>query len=343
MANIAELFSQRNVLDYVNNRQAPILLGESLFPSRKVPGLEFDVLKAGSKIPTIASVHAFDTEAEIASRIASKSAQELAFIKRKIQLKEKDLMALQNPRTAEEQRYLEQEVYNDVDSMVGSVNARVEKMRMEVLANGTVTLDENGLDLVVDYGVPDEHKATADFTNDSTDIIGLLTEWASALDTKPTRILTSTKAQNAILRNAGVKAYFKDAGLLPTIGSLNQMLAMFNLPPIATYDAKYNKENAAGILVKERYFPEDKLVMFGSENPGESIFGVTPEESRLLSGGSKDYKVGNIIAMVYEETLDPVGTWTKAAGTALPSFPEADNVFQATVLPAPAGKAVKKG
>ncbi|MDY4024228.1 MAG: major capsid protein, partial [Enterococcus avium] len=33
-----------------------------------------------------------------------------------------------------------------------------------------------------------------------------------------------------------------------------------------------------------------------------------------------------------ESNLDPVGTWTKAAGTALPSFPEADNVFQATVL-----------
>ncbi|MBL1225373.1 major capsid protein [Enterococcus sp. BWR-S5] len=334
MANIAELFSQKNVLDYVNNRQAPALLGETLFPARKVQGLEFDILKAGTRIPTIASVHAFDTEAEIASRVASRSAQELAFIKRKIQLKEKDLIALRNPRTAEEQRFLEQEVYNDVYTMVSSVNARVEKMRMEVLANGTVTLDENGLDdLVVDYGVPADHKATADFSSASTDIIGLLTDWASKLDTMPTRILTSAKVRNAILQNAGIKGYFKDAGLLPTAGTLNQVLQQFGLPPIATYDAKYYKENAQGKLVKERYFPENKLVMFGSENPGESIFGVTPEESRLVSGGSNDYKVGNVIAMVYESNLDPVGTWTKAAGTALPSFPEADNVFQATVLP----------
>lgn len=49
MANIAELFSQKNVLDYVNNRQAPVLLGETLFPARKVQGLEFDVLKADLK------------------------------------------------------------------------------------------------------------------------------------------------------------------------------------------------------------------------------------------------------------------------------------------------------
>lgn len=56
--------------------------------------------------------------------------------------------------------------------MVGSVNARVEKMRMEVLANGTVTLDENGLDLVVDYGVPKEHQATADFTAPEQMLLG---------------------------------------------------------------------------------------------------------------------------------------------------------------------------
>ena len=35
-------------LDYVNNRQAPALLGETLFPARKVQGLEFDILKAGT-------------------------------------------------------------------------------------------------------------------------------------------------------------------------------------------------------------------------------------------------------------------------------------------------------
>ena len=332
MVTIAELFSQKNVLDYVNNRQTTPLLGETLFPARKVQGLEFDILKAGTRIPTIASVHAFDTEAEIASRVASRSAQELAFIKRKIQLKEKDLIALRNPRTAEEQRFLEQEVYNDVYSMVSSVNARVEKMRMEVLAKGTVTLDENGLDLVVDYGVPDEHKATVDFAAAGVDIIGLLTTWASTLDNMPTRILTSTKVRNAILQNVGIKAFFKDSGLLPTPGALNQMLQQFGLPTIATYDAKYYKENAQGALVKERYFPEHQLVMFGSENPGESIFGVTPEESRLLSGGTNDYSIGNVFATVYESGLDPVATWTKAAGTALPSFPEADNVFQATVL-----------
>ena len=95
----------------------------------------------------------------------------------------------------------------------------------------------------------------------------------------------------------------KDAGLLPTAGTLNQLLQQFGLPVIATYDAKYYKENAQGVLVKERYFPENKLVMFGDENPGESIFGVTPEESRLLSGGTNDYQVGNILQRFMNQIL----------------------------------------
>lgn len=334
MANIAELFSQKNVLDYTANRVATPLLGEQLFPSRKIEGLEFDMLKAGSRIPTIASVHAFDTEAEIASRIGSRSAQELAFIKRKIPLKEKDLMALRNPRTPAEQKYLEEEVYNDVYSMVTAVEARVEKMRMEALANGKIELNENGLDgLVVDYGVPTDHQATKDWTAASADILGDLETFSDALDVKPTRILTSKKVRNLMLKNKAIVALFKDAGMLPSKANLNNLLESLDLPIIATYDAKYKVQGADGKYTTGRYFPEDKLVMFSDSNPGESVFGTTPEESRLLSGGSKDYKVGNIFATVYESGLDPVATWTKAAATALPSFPEADNVFQAKVLP----------
>lgn len=334
MANIAELFSQKNVLDYTANRVATPLLGEQLFPSRKIEGLEFDMLKAGSRIPTIASVHAFDTEAEIASRIGSRSAQELAFIKRKIPLKEKDLMALRNPRTPAEQKYLEEEVYNDVYSMVTAVEARVEKMRMEALANGKIELNENGLDgLVVDYGVPADHQATKDWTAANADILGDLEDFSDALDIKPTRILTSKKVRNLMTKNKAILALFKDAGMLPSKANLNNLLESLDLPTIVTYDEKYKVQGADGKYTTGRYFPEDKLVLFGDSNPGESVFGTTPEESRLLSGGSKDYKVGNIFATVYESGLDPVATWTKAAATALPSFPEADNVFQAKVLP----------
>ena len=68
---------------------------------------------------------------------------------------------------------------------------------------------------------------------------------------------------------------------------------------------------------------------------GKTVYGPTPEEIRLSSNPAVDItKVGNILAMVYDETVDPVATYTKAVTTALPSFEAADQVFIANVLDA---------
>lgn len=332
MPNIAELFSQRNVLSYMKVRELPKMLGATLFPHRKIEGLEFDVLRAGSRIPTIASVHGFDTEAEIASRMAGKTAQEVALIKRKIQLKEKDMIALRNPRTQAEQDFLEKQVYNDAEQMRNSVLARIELMRMEVLTEGKVTINENGIDLVVDYGVPEDHKKTLDLTNAKTDIIGLFTEWIGLLDVAPTRILTSTKVRNQIMNHASLKDAFKTAGLLLSPNALNRLFEQFGLPTIAVYDAKFNREGANGKLTKERYFKENKLVFLGDGPQGETVFGTTPREARLVPTVAKAVgTVDNVYTEVYESSIDPVGTFTIAEATSLPSFPEAENVIQVTV------------
>ena len=121
---ILDMFSQNTVLDYTRNRQYPEMLGDTLFPAVKVPTLEVDILKAGSRVPTIASVSAFDAEAEIGSREASKMTTELAYVKRKMQLTEEMLIKLQSPRNSAEENYLKQYVFDDIDAMVQAVKAR---------------------------------------------------------------------------------------------------------------------------------------------------------------------------------------------------------------------------
>jgi hypothetical protein len=337
MPNVLELFSQKEILNYLQNRQYPVLLGASLFPEVKKQSLEFDLIKGAGRTPVIASVHAFDTESEIGSREASKMALELALIKRKMQLTEKEIVALENPRNQAEQNYLMQNVYNDIDVLVAGVNARIEAMRMEVLAKGTVTLAENGLSASVDYGVPDENKealAGTDVWTDTTnsDPIGDIQRWANSLPIAPTRALTSNTVLAALLAHPAVKAamFGTNSGRMVTRGELNAFLQTNGLPPIATYDQKYRKQEANGTYTTHRYFPENAFVMFGDGALGETLFGPTPEEIRLTRDPSIDItKVGNVLAMVYEENVDPVSTWTKAVATALPSFPAADEVFQA--------------
>lgn len=336
MPNILELFNQPEVLNYLENRQYPALLGETLFPEVKRQSLEFDMIKGAGRTPVVASVHAFDTEAEIGSREAIKQAMELALIKRKLPLNEKDIIALEHPRNAAEQQYLMQNVFNDIDELVRGVKARVEVMRMEALANGTITLNENGLSATLSYDVPAEHKealaGTALWTDEASDPIGDLERWADELDGQATRALTSNSVLSALLRHPRIVGaiFGNNSQRVPTRQDLNAFLQQHDLPVIGVYNQKYRKQVANGTYVAHRYFPANKFVMFGDGTLGETIYGPTAEEIRLTRDPSiQTSKIGNVLAMVYEENLDPVSTWTKAVATALPSFPAADEVFQA--------------
>lgn len=335
MGSILELFTQKEVLNYLKDRKYPAMMGEELYPEVKKQSLEFDMLTNSSKTPVIASVHGFDTESEIGQREAQKKAIELALIKRKMQLKEKEIIALESPRNEAEKQYLMQDVYNDIDTLVESIRARVELMRMELTATGKITLNENGLKATIDFGVPKENKATGINWDsaDSNPIIDLL-KWKDKLDSAPGRILTSTTILAKILANKNVvNALFgKDSMRIATVGELNNYLEQLQLPKIYTYDQKYRKLEANGKYTKNRYFPENALVMMPSEPLGETLYGPTAEEIRLQRDPSIDIRqVGNILAMVYEESKDPVGTWEKAVATALPALNCADELFQATI------------
>lgn len=331
-----ELLTQNEVLSYVRDREYKPLLGETLFPERKQPSLKLDQLSGGSRIPIAASIHDFDTEAEIGSRIANKQELELSLIKRKIQLKETDIIALENPRTPAEQAYLVGQVYNDIDSLVQGVRARVEAMRMEVLASGQVTVKENGLNFTLDYHVPTEHKealtGTNVWTNENSDPLADIERWIDALDTKPTRALTSRKIYRALATHPKIIAaiFGKDSGRVVSQADLDAFMETHSYPVIRTYDEKYKVQQADGTYTTKKYFPENKFAMFNDDLLGETLYGPTAEETRLTRDPAVDTSlVGNVLASVYDETRDPVGTWTKAVATALPSFAAADEVFQA--------------
>lgn len=186
MANILDMFNQREVLNYLKNRKYPEMLGETLFPEVKRQSLEFDEIVGGNSVPVVASIHAFDTEAEIGSREAHKRKMELALIKRKKQLKETDIIALEQPRNSAEKEYLMNDVYNDIDSLVQGIRARVEAMRMEALATGKITIDENNLKGEIDYRVPEENQqilaGTDLWTSDTSDPIDDLLTWLESMD-----------------------------------------------------------------------------------------------------------------------------------------------------------------
>lgn len=338
MAKLEEVFSQKELIDYTKDRTLPAMIGETLFPSKKIEGLEIRMIKGATNLPVAAPVHAFDSETDIGSREgADYSMQDLALIKRKIKLGERELIALENPRNTAEERQMIDKIFNDVDNLRNGVLARIEAMRMEALSTGKIVLNENGVNTTIDYGTPNNNKVTKTWSGDATtivsDIFSMVNHIVDKTGFTPTRALTSTKVLNIMLQNEMIRKqiYGTNYNKMLTLGELNQFMAAQSLPQIAVYDAKYRKQDKKGAYSAARYLDEKAFVMMPDGALGNTFYGLTAEELALRTKGGVDIsQIGNILIEQYA-TNDPVAKWIKAVATALPSFPYADQVGMFTI------------
>lgn len=339
MPRLEEVFNTTELINYYRERTLPVMLGEALFPERKIQDIEFDMILGKGGLPVSASVHAFDTETQLASREAiEKGVGELALVKRQIKISEKDIIKINNPRTDAELEQVVAQLYNDSEKMVTGVKVRVEAMRMEVLSTGKLKIEENNIKVTVDYGVPTSNKKTFNWSNVETskpldDLETLAAAVSDASGSRPTRMLTSKKIQQAICKNKSVREAIHgvNAAKTVTLTMLNDLLVELELPTLLTYEAKYKVEGVKGFTTK-RYFPENIISMFGDDTLGETIYGLTAEEVKLIGDGNVEEAsmVGPVFVGTYTK-VDPVAEFTKAAATALPSFPYAEELGIGTI------------
>lgn len=336
MASIFDLFPHQDILDYTKAVATPNLLGAELFPARKVQSNDIKILTSGTKTPVIAHVHAFDTEAELGDRTAQVSETEPFFLKKKFALKEDDLVKLRNPRTPEEQAYIQGTVYDDMGNLIKSLDAATELMRMQALMSGKITVkDAQGGSYKVDYGIGADHKASTNFADESVDPIETILAWADKVDITPTRAIMSTKALMALRKNPHVVAdiFGSNNGRTVLQSDLDAFMQANGLPVLRAYRGKYADTDAKGKRTVSNYVADNQFAMFADGTVGETVYGVTPEESRAIADGAvQASQVGNIFTEMFDETNDPIRTIIKASTMVVPTLAQADNIFQATVL-----------
>jgi len=339
MPRIEEVFNTKELINYFKERKIAPMLGESLFPERKIQDIEFDMILGSGGLPVSAEVHAFDTKTQLASREAiEKGVASLALIKRQIKVTEKELIKIQNPRTDTELAFVLSQLYNDSEKLVEAVKVRVEAMRMEVLSSGKLKIEENEVKVTLDYGVPSANKKSFNWSVLTTvkpldDLTTLADAVENTSGTRPTRALTSRKIVRAICSSDSVRSAIHgvNSDKIVTLAQLNELLVQSDLPQLVAYEGKYKKEAAKGFNTI-RYFPENAISMFGPEILGETIYGLTAEEVKLIGDGNMDQAemVGNIFVGAYT-SIDPVGEFTKAVATALPSFPGGEELGIGTI------------
>lgn len=344
MNQLLKEFSKKTVLAYARARQPRNYVGAGLFPIRNTNELSFEYWRAANLLPVMASLQAYGAEAQIASRDgAQKVSGEIPPIKRKIPLGERELIALRR-EGAGDNDLVKNQLYNDLDNMIDSVNARIEKMRMDAVAFGALTLNENGVIMSVDYGVPAGNRETlqnADNLNGfwnfaAAQPITKMQQWVDAVvaasGVQPTRALTSNTVVAHLIRNAQVRTMiYGDQGgtRAVSINQLNELLATLNLPQIVIHDLQVRVQAEGGALSTIRFFPSTRMVFLPPTALGDTLMGPTAEA--LLDTEVDAREASGIYAAVTQET-EPPGIWTKASATSIPTFPMADSIFQAVVL-----------
>ncbi len=338
MPDILNLISDADRLEFSQNISVarPVYIGDRIFPDQKTQNLKAEYLRLaeGANIPVMATVHAFDTEAEIGTRpVFDKTEVEKLLIKRKINQTERVRLLTENGVYADDAivRY----VFDDMRQMADAVKVRTEVAKMEVLATGKMTIKENNLNMTVDYSVPTKNTGfKIDFGPDA-DIIGQIMAVADAAAESGnalTEIVTSTKILRKLAANKGIQTLIYGtvgAGTYVPAGRIRSLFAeLFGFGVITTNDLRYKTQTASGNEATKRFFPEDKMAFLSNGTAssfGVGLWGVTPEEADY--GQYNDKSMDQFITITQWATPDPVAVWTKASGVFIPVVPNPTGLF----------------
>lgn len=347
MVTISNLIDYRELLEFSQNfAVARNYTGSRLFPDRKTQYIvqEYTRLCENGNLPISATVHAFDTEARIGSRVPFEKVEvEELLIKEKINLTEQ-IRRITNGLSMNRDAVREY-VFDDIARMAERVVTRAERAKMDAISKGKFVIEENNLGMEVDYKIPTENFVTSNWEDADADILGDIRTWRKlALDkgSAPNAAIASEAIVSKIAANAAVqKAIFgtSGTGILPSLDRINALLAEQFGITVYTDDERYGQIATVDgkVTVKQkRFFPSNAFVLLSTGadgSVGAGLWGVTPEEE--AQGGAFDTKRQmQFVTVTQWDAPDPVATWTKASGLFVPVLPDVNGHVIATVAAA---------
>lgn len=345
----ADFFEPRELTGF--GRQALFRLAENQpslarwLPNMPVDDLEFRLTQGGDSLIAAAPYRAYDAEASITGRPGvARISGKLPPISRKIVNGEYDqLRTRANPDAS-----IRNALLGDAERVVAEIDMRLELARADVLTNGTVTINENGITgLTVDFGRSGSNAVTAGtlWSNHTTsDPIRDLLTWARYYRTtngvRPGVIVTSEEVVADLLENAAIRTMAANLAGTPTIvdrSTLDTILSRNALPPIEIYEVQYNSSGDPNNVTPAAVLDPDLVLMLPAPGPttsangsplGGTFYGPTAEslDPRFgLAGAEAGITVGNY------SNDDPPGIWTKASALALPTLANPNLSFKAVV------------
>ncbi|QVY60939.1 major capsid protein [Cytobacillus gottheilii] len=346
MPTIFDLVNAPNIAAYYQNNPSNNTpsLGQTLFPAKKQLGLDLSWIKGSKGLPVALMPSEFDTKATVRDRIGfSKIQTEMPFFREAMRIGEKDRQELNRLIAANLDSMVQpliNNIYDDVTNLVSGALVQPERMIMQLLSTGKISITANRINYDYDYKMSEEHKetltGTALWADDASEPIQDIIAWQDKVEddtgVRPTNALMTRKTWGYLLKNKSIRLDMNPLGgqnIILTDALLKQYLQDKVGINVAVYSKKYKDETGASKL----FYPDDHVTLLPDGALGSTYFGTTPEEADLMTGSTAaDVSIVNTgIAVTTVKEPHPVNVQTIVSMITLPSFETIDNIFIAKV------------
>lgn len=328
---------------YIKNLPPQVTLDKALFPNDKQLGMELEVAKGAKQRPVALRMSTFDVAVKPRTLKANINIEkkEMPFFKESVLIKEKDRQQMLLAMKANNQELVNQilnQIFGNYKALVDGAEVQAKRMRAQLLQNGEIKIITDDGDVVVDYGIPSNHKevlaGTAKWSDATANIVGDIERWQNALIVegyaKPNRMLLTQKTFSYIRVNKAIQDEIKGINNVIVTDSLvkNYLKQKLGVETAVLNGVFVNESGATTSL-----YEDNKVALIPQGALGKTMYGTTPEEADKMFGSSKlDTQIVNTgVAITTMGKEDPVTVETKVSQLVLPSFERADECFFATV------------
>lgn len=316
-------------------------LGARLFPAEKQIGLTLEYIKGSGNKAVQLRASAFDTRTTFRDRMPIElNSERMPFFKEGYLVKESDRQQLAIVEMTGNQTMIDTvlaKIFNDSANLILAAQARVQAMRMQVLATGKLAIDSNGVKQEYDYSVPEENKGTVANNWSDADNATPLKDIAEAVD----KMADNGVAIEGAVMNNRTFGYLRDAKSTKRQikGSVQNAT-----PDVTNRELTEFLSNEYGVTLEivkatnvgddgqaHKIFPDGHVTLIPNQTLGRTVYGTSPAEMDLTSRQDVDVSVVNTgVAVVTTMTTDPVNKQTRAEMVTLPSFEGANLVYLMT-------------
>lgn len=347
--DIKDFINSSNIALYMKELSVEMTVDKALFPNKRQLGTELEFAKGAKNKAVALKMSTFDSATKIRALNVSIDVQkkEMPFFKEGIGINETKRRELINAASGNNEnlvRALTAQLFESYAGLIEGANIQTKRMRASLIQNGVINITTDEGDIIVDYGVPANHKkvlsGTTKWNNPSADIVKDIQDFQKAITDdkyiKPTIILlTEETFRNTVMGNEVITSNLRsNVSVTNLILSEQDYIAFcrekLGVSIVFLENTTYIPEEGAN---PQAYYTDGNITLMSGAALGYTVYGTTPEEyDKIYGNGNLDTAiVQDSIAVTTMVKEDPMTIDIKVSQIVIPSFERADEVFFATV------------